>query len=174
MIDDQKNIHEDDDEPKSKSQLKREMLALQEVGKTLLALKPAHVKLLPLSAQLLAAIEESYRITQNEAKRRHLQYIGKLMRNEDIESIQNELDKLDADSTVNRQYFHNLEKIRDMLTNEKTDLNTYCAKLLERYPNLEIQTIRQLTRNHFKEIKESKPPASSRKLFKYLRENISL
>ena len=75
--------HQDNDAPEydgpSKSQLKREMHALQDLGKRMLDLSNDQLETLPISETLRAAIEESRRIRQNEAKRRHLQYIGKVI-----------------------------------------------------------------------------------------------
>src|SRR5690554_4410551 len=67
----------------SKSQLKREMHALQELGKRMLDLSDEQLASLTISDLLKAAIVESRRITQREARRRHLQYIGKIIRQED-------------------------------------------------------------------------------------------
>src|SRR5690606_5000030 len=78
----------DDPDFKSKSQLKREMHDLQKIATALVELKPGQVAEVPMSDSLRAGIEESWRITQNEAKRRHMQYLGKLMRHEDLEQLQ--------------------------------------------------------------------------------------
>src|SRR5690554_2837159 len=67
----------------SKSQLKREMHALQELGKRMLDLSDEQLASLTISETLKAAIVESRRINQREARRRHLQYIGKVIRQED-------------------------------------------------------------------------------------------
>ena len=71
-----------DDELPSKSELKKEMAQLQQYGLQLMALKPADLARLPLDGALLRAIEESSRITAHEARRRHAQYVGKLMRDQ--------------------------------------------------------------------------------------------
>ena len=70
---------------KSKSQIKREMTALQDLGKKLIDLKDSQLKKMPVSDELFVAIKESRNITQREATRRHLQFIGKLMRDQDSE-----------------------------------------------------------------------------------------
>ena len=43
---------------------------------------------LPISDTLRHALAENARLTQHEAKRRHLQFIGKVMRDEDLEALQ--------------------------------------------------------------------------------------
>ena len=71
----------------SKSERKRQMHALQELGVKLAQLKPEQLKELALSSALHEAIEQSKKISKHEARRRHLQFIGKLMRKEDDETI---------------------------------------------------------------------------------------
>jgi ribosome-associated protein len=92
--------HDDDIEWVSKSEIKREMHQLQEIGEKLLNVKKTELAKFPLSDELRAAVEESSRIKKHEAIRRHLQYIGKLMRNEKIDEIQACLDKLDPSSEL--------------------------------------------------------------------------
>ena len=70
----------------SKSELKRQMLALQELGKKLLDLTTTQIKTLKLDEELLDALAEYKRIKSHEARRRQLQRIGKLMRSRDSES----------------------------------------------------------------------------------------
>ena len=83
MKDDQ---YEDDDiEYVSKSELKRDAERLKVMGKELSEMTPAKWAELPISENLRSALKESQRLKQNEAKRRHLQYIGKLMR--DLEQV---------------------------------------------------------------------------------------
>ena len=71
----------------SKSQRKRDMLAMQELGERLTRLSDTQLSKLPLSDSILDAINTMRSLKANEAKRRHLQYIGKLMRDEDCEAI---------------------------------------------------------------------------------------
>lgn len=77
-----------DNLPKSKSQIKREMLALQELGEKLVKLKPEQLKKIPLDEDLLTAILQAQTIKSHGALRRQLQYIGRLMRSCDAEPIQ--------------------------------------------------------------------------------------
>ena len=88
MRDDTENrgdaIPEVDDGRPSKSARKREMTARQALGERLCALSPRELAQIPLpSDDLLAAIEQSRQITANSARRRHMQFIGKLMRDID-------------------------------------------------------------------------------------------
>ena len=109
--------HQDNDAPEydgpSKSQLKREMHALQDLGKRMLDLSNDQLETLPISETLRAAIEESRRIRQNEAKRRHLQYIGKVIRQEDDpEALAKAIDAFDAGSEEHTRRHHLAERFR--------------------------------------------------------------
>ena len=84
------------DEGKSKTQIKREMDALQEMGKRLLALKPDQLAKLELTDKLRLALAEASRHTARGALKRHMSYVGKLMRDQDIEQIQTYLDLFDS------------------------------------------------------------------------------
>lgn len=151
----------------SKSQRKREMHALQEVGQQMLALNPQQQAQLPISDDMRAALAEARRIHSNEAQRRHLQYIGKLMRAEDIEQIQRTLQAFDPTSRLHQQHFHQLEQWRDRLL---TETEQAFEQWLALHPQTDRQTLRQLIRNAHKEADQGKPPTSARKLFRYLRE----
>ena len=84
-------------EPVSRSQRKRDSTALQLQGEKLAFLSPARLAELPLPPDLAKALEEFRRLTSREARRRHLQYIGRVMREAAEEgSLLPVLDALDA------------------------------------------------------------------------------
>lgn len=82
-------------EYKSKTQRKREMLALQELGEALVKLRRDRLAKIPLDEQLHAAIVAAQAIKSHGALRRQLQYIGRLMRERDPQPIQAALAALD-------------------------------------------------------------------------------
>ena len=63
---------EDDDRPPSKSQVKREMHALLDLGKELVELSPERLKQLPLAERLYEAIRQAQRITSHGGRRRQV------------------------------------------------------------------------------------------------------
>ena len=67
----------------SKTQRKKVSHDLQELGLELSALSDARLKALPLDEGLLDALMLTKTIRSHEGRRRHLQYIGKLMRKAD-------------------------------------------------------------------------------------------
>ena len=164
------DIDEQEERP-SKSQLKREMHALQALGETLIAMKPAERARFPLSDDMLRAIEETSRIRSHEGRRRHMQYVGKLIRKEDLTAIQGVFDAIEQEKEQRDHAFHRLEKWRDRLVDEGDDaVDLFMAD----YPNADRQALRQLVRNARKEREQGKPPTSSRKLFKPLRDTLAL
>ncbi len=161
------NLEYDDENWVSRSQKKRDVEALQDIGVRLVELKPDQLEKIDISDTLREAIIEAKRLTSRSAIRRHMQYIGKLMRNEDGEEIQAAIDRFDVTTQAHNQVFHKLEKWRDrLINNEKGMLDV----ILTEYPQTDMQHLRQLVRNAQKEQSQNKPPAATRKLFKYLRE----
>ena len=158
----------DDEEWVSKTQRKREMEALQDLGAKITELNKEQAEQVPMSDELRAAIIEAGRLQpRSEAIRRHLQYIGRLMRSEDTEAIEAALDRFEAGKQAHAQMFHKLERWRDrLILGDNSDLQAY----LDEDDGADIQHLRQLLRNAKKEQSQGKPPVAARKLFKYLRE----
>ncbi len=152
----------------SKSARKRHMHALQRLGESLLELSPAQLQALPLEEpELLTALEETRRIRSNSARKRHLQYIGKLMRSIDPEPIEAALAALHAQSSAATHEFHEIERLRDAVLARPGE---GIALVLASHPHADRQQLRQIIRQHEREQREGKAPAASRQLFRYLRE----
>lgn len=158
---------DNDDQPKSKSALKREMTALQKLGEALVELSPAKLSKVPMTEQLEEAVMLARRLKNREGKRRQLQYIGKIMRTIDSDAIREKLDSFHHQSLSFRQEFQRMEQWRDRLIAEG---DRAISDLLLEVPQLDRQHLRQLVRQAQKEASQNKPPAASRKIFKYLRE----
>jgi len=149
----------------SKTEMKNDMEELQKLGEQLVELKPAVLEKFPLSEELADAIKDAQRF-KNEAKRRQLQYIGKLMRTEDVEPIQAALDKVRNKHSQATAELHKLEQLRDRIIEEG---DSAIADALELYPAADRQRLRQLARQANKEKKASKPPKASREIFQTLK-----
>lgn len=159
-------MHDEDTGP-SKSALKRQMTALQKVGEQLVALSPRELKTIPIEDDALQrAIAEAQRIRSNSAKKRHLQYIGKLMRKLDATAIETALAELYQRQRGETDAFHEIECLRDQLIEEGPDA---VQAIVERFPDADRQHLRQLLRQHQREAAGGKPPVAKRKIFKYLR-----
>ena len=158
---------EQQDLPPSKSELKRQMEHLQALGRQIIELAPEIRARLPLSDDMLAAVEEMGRIRANEARRRHMQYVGRVMRSEDIAGIEAAFLAMEQEKDIRNREFHLLEETRDRLIDEGDAL---VGEVMAEYPSLDRQLLRQLIRNARRERDADKPPASARKLFRLLRD----
>ncbi|HJV28498.1 MAG TPA: ribosome biogenesis factor YjgA [Aromatoleum sp.] len=169
-------IHDDHDktypgddagtEPPSKSQRKRDMHALQDLGEQLVALSLDQLKKVPMPESLADAVREAKRMTKHEARRRQMQYVGKLMRNVDPEPIIAQLDVFNGVSKAEIARQHRLEKLRvDLIEDEKT-----LQAIGELWPEADFQQLRTLRRNALKEREQSKPPRAFREIFRVLRD----
>lgn len=159
-------LDENTDEPISKTKRKAAMDELQDIGATLIDLPKEKLAKLDLPEILADAIREAKRITANGATRRQLQYIGRLMRSVDTAPILDQLQRWEGKHTAENAYFHRLENWRTRLIAEENALSEFMLQ----YPNVDSQQIRTLIRNARREQAASKPPKSSRELFKLLRE----
>ena len=154
----------------SKSQLKREMHALQGMGKQMLELSHEQLDSLQISDTLRRAIDESVRIRQNEAKRRHLQYIGKIIRQEpDPDALQAAITAFSAGSVEHTRRHHLAERWRDRII---TEGDSIVGEFLSHCPDADIQHLRNLARNARNEVQKPQSAGHGRKLFRYLRECI--
>jgi ribosome-associated protein len=162
------NEYEDfDDEIEyvSKSQMKRDMNALQDLGVALIDLPKSHLKKLNLPEALYTAIRDAQKITANGAIKRQRQYIGRLMREVDPVPIQAYLDSLKGDNDERTAWLHLIERTRDeLLADDKA-----VAKLIDEQPDLDIQSLRQMVRNARAERAANKPPKHYRALFQLIK-----
>lgn len=97
---------EDDQDTPSKSARKRQMTALQSLGEALTTLSDRQLQKIPLDDERLAlAVREARGIRQHSARRRQLQYIGKLMRNVDVAPVAEAFAALDSPPPAARKLF---------------------------------------------------------------------
>ena len=151
----------------SKSERKRECDARQKISDRLLKLKPEELALIDLPTELEDALKETHRIQSNSALKRQRQYLGKIMRTCDSEIIEKQLNNVVHRNDTNTAQFKKIEKWRDrLIENDKMVL----GEIIREHPELDRQHIHNLVRQATKEASVNKPPAASRKLFKYLRE----
>lgn len=167
-------FHEDEslepiDDGKSKSQIKREMDAMREMGQRLIALKPEQLNKLELTDKLRLAIAEAPKHTAHGALKRHMSFVAKLVRDQDTDTIQTYLDLIDNSTQAHAQHFHQMERWRDRLLSGRSD---ELELFIIAYPAADRQQIRTLVRQASKEAEQNKPPASARKLFKMIRQLI--
>jgi ribosome-associated protein len=132
----------------SKSHVKREMLALVDLGKELCELSPERLKQLPLSERLYDSIRLAQRTTSREGLRRQVHFVGKLMRDAQADLIRAQLETWKNGSREQTQAMHRLEALRDRLLKEDAALTV----LLQKYPHADIQQLRTFIREGRKEM----------------------
>jgi ribosome-associated protein len=156
----------DADLPISKTKLKAEADAQQELGVRLTDLPKDRLLKLNLPEDVVTAVLDTKKITANGAIRRHRQYLGRLMREIDTAPITEQLARWEGKHTAENAYFHGLERWRDRLISDANALSEFMAL----HPATDSQQLRTLIRNAQKEQAADKPPKSSREIFKLLRE----
>jgi ribosome-associated protein len=152
----------------SKSQLKREMIALQKLGEQLVSEPKDRIMRVPLPDDLRDAILDSQRIKGHESRRRQMQFVGKRMRElnpEQLAAIQKVMDGWKGLSKAETASLHALERRRDKLLADDSAL----TELLEQYSDVDAQQLRTLIRNARKEQAENKPPKAYREIFQILK-----
>src|SRR3990167_2936767 len=142
----QSNEFEQEYDRPSKSQLKREMTALQKLGAELIAEPKERVKRVPMPEDVRDAILECQTIKDHEGRRRQLQYVGKKMRTleeHEVALIQKTIDSWKGASKAETAAMHALERRRDKLLADDNAL----TELKESYPEIDVQQFRTLIRN---------------------------
>lgn len=146
----------------SKTQRKKDMLALQDLGTALVALDPAKLAALDLPEPLAEAIAQARSITRHEARRRQLQYIGRLMRDVDAAPIQAALERMAALSREERARFTAAERWRDRVLADDAAL----AEFIAAHPDVDRTAFAALVRDARAERAGGRPPHKFRALFR--------
>lgn len=161
------------DDYKSKTQLKKEMLALVKLGEQVVELGVSALKKIPLDTEVAEAIDIARDMNRKKPSyRRQLQFIGKLLRNrdeEEVDAITQALENLQGQQYQLKAHFHKLEVLRDKLVDHGDDA---LQSLLQEYPQLDRQRLRQWIRQAKKEREQNKPPKAYREIFQYLKQEI--
>jgi ribosome-associated protein len=165
----QSNEFEQEYDRPSKSQLKREMTALQRLGEELVSQPKDRVMRVPMPEDVREVILDCQRIKDHEGRRRQMQFVGKKMRTleeEEIAAIQKVLDSWKGLSKADTAAMHALERRREKLLADDSAL----TDLLAQYPEVNVQQLRTLIRNARKEQAENKPPKAYREIFQILKQ----
>jgi ribosome-associated protein len=155
-----------DEEKPSKTQRKRAMHELQALGERLVGLNPEQLASFALPDALREAVEQARRITRHEARRRQLQYVGRLMRDVDPEPIRERLKTWDGVSVAETARLHRIERWRDRLIEDDGAV----ASLAEVHPRMDTRHLRVLIRRAREERNAGSTPHSTRELFRTLRD----
>ena len=140
----------------SKSEIKRDAEDLKQLGEKLVNLTKANLTKVPLDDSLKDAIELAQRL-QKEARRRQLQYIGKLLRSIDAEPIREALEKIENKHNQQQAMLHKLEG------------DAALTDLLNEHPSADRQQLRNLIRAAQKEKEQNKLSKAYREIYQILK-----
>jgi len=148
----------------SKTRRKRQMHDLQALGAALVKLSPEKLSRIDLPEALRDAVLDAQKFTKHEARRRQLQYIGKIMRDIDADPIMEQLNALEAPSRKQTAVFHVAEKWRQALVDDPEQV----AAFVKEYPGADPNRLRELAAGAVEEKRVGKPPRQFRELFHVL------
>ena len=151
----------------SKSQRKRDAQLVKSLALELIRLSASQLARVPLEASVREAVQDARQIRSHVAGKRQLQFIAKQLRRIDTTPIRETIDSFQNQARQLRVRQHRVENWREFLL-ESGD--AALGKLLQQRHEADGQAIRQLIRNAQREASRGKPPASSRALFRLLRD----
>ncbi len=172
--------YDEDEHFISRTAQKKSMQVYIKIGEELLALSKSQLDAMPLHKELINALNVAKKIKVGNALKRQMSFIGKLIRNNNYEEIQQALEQLKQQDSLHERVSMLTEQWRDRLLNEPDAL----AAFISDYPQGDRQKLNQLLRHSLKEAKTNEankdnPSASAsskykKQLFKLLRETISV
>jgi ribosome-associated protein len=158
----------DDAAAPSKSQRKRDMPALQALGAELVELRRDQLQRIDLPDELREAVEFAHRVTSHEGRRRHMQYLGKLMRQVDADSIRAAIDNATGESRAAVALMHLAERWRDRLLEDDVALTEFVAA----HPAADVQWLRATIRAARRENAAQQGPRHARELYRWLHDQL--
>jgi ribosome-associated protein len=150
----------------NKTQLKKDLAVLFALSEEMTELSAAQVKYLELPDNIHKAVVEVSGMPHKGARKRLLKFITGQLNKIDIEPILEKLSRMKNKSAHAVREHHIVERWRDRLIAGSNDVLT---EFLNEQPDADRQQLRQLLRNIKKEAEFSKPPKSSRLLYRYLK-----
>ncbi|MEP7154584.1 MAG: ribosome biogenesis factor YjgA [Betaproteobacteria bacterium] len=154
----------------SKSQKKRDMLALQDMGAELVELSVDTLKKMDLPEQLLTAVLDCKRIptSKHGGFKRQMQYIGKVMRNVEAAPIAEQLQAIKAPNKQQTALHHLAERWRERLLEDATAVGAF----INEFPEGDRALIERYVQASKDEKAKSKPPKHFRLLYQALHDLI--
>ena len=150
---------------KSKTQKKKEAVALQKLGEKLVELKAEQIKEINLPEELYDAVIFAKTVKSRGALKRQMQYIGTLMCKHDPAPVQEALDHIQEGNYKKALAFKEVETWRDELIAGNKPL---MEEILGKCPDADRRQLGRLVRNAVKERDNNRPPRASMALFHYL------
>jgi len=154
----------DEDDFISKTRRKKQMHDLQQVGAALVALSADELARIEMPENLRDAVEDARRFTRHEARRRQVQYIGRLMRDIDAGPIAEQLAAMKAPSKRQTALFHVAERWRQELIADGSALERF----VKEFPEADPHRIRSMVDEAREEKRGARAPRRFRELFHVL------
>lgn len=154
-----------DEEKPSKTQRKRQVTALQDLGEELAVLADDQLASIELPDILRDAVMEVRRISSFEARRRQMQYIGKIMRKVDAAPIRAALEGFQTASRRETALHKRAEAWRERLLADEAAL----ADFARDYPEADGRQLQKLVETTLRERAAGQPPRAFRQLYQALR-----
>lgn len=145
----------------SKTRRKKEMAGLQDAGAELVALSADQLARIDMPQELRDAVEDARRFTRHEARRRQMQYIGRIMRGIDSAPIIEQLAAIKAPSRRQTALFRVAERWREDLLADPAML----ARFVKEFPEADPQRIEALVNEARAEKRAARSPRRFRELF---------
>ena len=153
----------------SKTELKKDSKKIQQFGKKISELSINDIKIFKLPSNIYEATIELKNIRSNSAKKRQVQYLGKLLREIDLTDAHLVMEQIKVSSQKEIQRNHIIEAWRDkLLSNDKST-----TEFVDKFPKIDRQSLRQTISNTKKERKDNKPPKYFRQLYKLIKDVIN-
>ena len=149
----------------SRTKKKKAAQAKQKLGEQLVHLSNAQFAAVELPEELLEAVATARHIKSHEARRRQLQYIGRLMRDIDSGMIEEAIGNITSGKTEKKRRFKLVERWRDELVDGD---HTRFAWLIETFPDIDPDELNLLVNNARGNPSLKSPKKAGRLLFRYL------
>jgi ribosome-associated protein len=168
-----RNQHELDEEDygPSRTQQRREALAVLVLAQQLVDLQPSRLAKLELPDDVRHEIDVTRRITSHGAKKRQLAFLAKVMRrygDEDFAAVRAELGENREKQRRETAAMHRLEAMRDRLIAED---EAALSELIAEHPQVDRQHLRSLVRQaRIEKETPNKPPRAYREIFQLLKD----
>ncbi|MCX7890899.1 MAG: DUF615 domain-containing protein [Burkholderiales bacterium] len=141
------------------------MHALQALGERLVGVSAERLAEIGLPEDLLAAVRDAQRMTAREARRRQLQYIGRLMREVDPAPIRAKFEEWEGKLAAHTAMHRLAESWRERLLAEEDALTAFAQAV----PAADLTALRGLVREARREQAAGQPPRRYRELFRLVR-----
>ena len=153
----------------SKSQRKRDLLALQSLASKLLQFNQGQLRRLPLAEPVRQALDDATKIRSKPALRRQVRLLAQLLDQSDHQAVCAAVNEINRPQQQQVAHFHEIEQWRDRLIQDGDEAIT---AFMDKRAVVDGQHLRQLVRNAQKELAQGKPPLTSKKLFQWLKNTL--